>query len=50
MTDPQDLIEEVGVIATELASLGLRPVLVGGMAFVVLGSRRVTRDFDPSPT
>ena len=46
MTDPQDLIEEVGGIVTELASLGLRPVLVGGMALVVLGSRRVTRDFD----
>jgi hypothetical protein len=46
MTDPQDLIEEVGVIVTELANLGLRPVLVGGMALVVLGSRRVTRDFD----
>ena len=26
--------------------LGLEPVLVGGIAPVVLGSRRVTRDFD----
>jgi hypothetical protein len=25
---------------------GLEPVPVGGMALVVLGSRRVTRDFD----
>ena len=29
-----------------LTDLGLEPVLVGGMALVVLGSRRVTRDFD----
>ena len=29
-----------------LDDLGLEPVLVGGMALVVLGSRRVTRDFD----
>ncbi len=29
-----------------IADLGLEPVLVGGMALVVLGSRRVTRDFD----
>jgi hypothetical protein len=29
-----------------LAGLGLEPVLVAGMALVVLGSRRVMRDFD----
>lgn len=29
-----------------LAELALEPVLVGGMALVVLGSRRVTRGFD----
>ena len=29
-----------------LDDLGLEPVLVGGMALVVLGSRRVTRDYD----
>jgi hypothetical protein len=33
-------------IAGQLAELGLLPVLVGGMAVVLLGSRRVTRDFD----
>lgn len=33
-------------IAHQLESLGLHPVLVGGMALVLLGSRRVTRDFD----
>jgi hypothetical protein len=33
-------------VAEELGGLGLQPVLVGGMALVLLGSRRVTRDFD----
>lgn len=36
----------MGEIAGQLAALGLQPVLVGGMALVLLGSRRVTRDFD----
>jgi len=36
----------VSEIAAALAALGLQPVLVGGMALVLLGSRRVTRDFD----
>jgi hypothetical protein len=36
----------VGEIAGLLTTLGLQPVLVGGMALVLLGSRRVTRDFD----
>lgn len=39
-------LETVGSVAGALADLGLTPVLVGGMALVVLGSRRVTRDFD----
>lgn len=39
-------LETVGSVAEALARLGLEPVLVGGMALVVLGSRRVTRDFD----
>jgi hypothetical protein len=38
-----DLVIEV---TERLAALGLQPVLVGGMALVLLGSRRVTRDFD----
>jgi len=41
-----DHLDQVGEIVRELRSLGLAPVLVGGMALVVLGSRRVTRDFD----
>lgn len=39
-------IHEVGRLAAALSSLGLQPTLVGGMALVILGSRRVTRDFD----
>jgi hypothetical protein len=33
-------------VAAALTEFGLEPVLVGGMALVVLGSRRVTQDFD----
>ena len=36
----------VEALAADLESGGFEPVLVGGMALVVLGSRRVTRDFD----
>jgi hypothetical protein len=46
MPGPADYLDEVGEIVKELRDLGLGPVLVGGMALVVLGSRRVTRDFD----
>jgi hypothetical protein len=46
MPDPVDHLEAVGDIVEQLRDLGLEPVLVGGMALVVLGSRRVTRDFD----
>jgi hypothetical protein len=41
-----DHLQTVGDIVQDLRALGLAPVLVGGMALVVLGSRRVTRDFD----
>lgn len=44
--DPADHLEVVGALVDGIRALGLRPVLVGGMALVVLGSRRVTRDFD----
>lgn len=43
---PADHLDVVGELAAGLRALGLAPVLVGGMALVVLGSRRVTRDFD----
>jgi hypothetical protein len=39
-------VESAGAIVDGLRRLGLNPVLVGGMALVILGSRRVTRDFD----
>lgn len=46
MADPADHVAQVAEIVEGLRALGLEPVLVGGMALVVLGSRRVTRDFD----
>jgi hypothetical protein len=46
MPDRADHLDAVGEIVQGLRELALRPVLVGGMALVVLGSRRVTRDFD----
>lgn len=52
MAKPLPYLEEIGVITKALEKIGLTPVLVGGMALVILGSRRVTRDFDfliPSP-
>lgn len=39
-------LDEVGGIARALTIFGAQPTLVGGMALVVLGSRRVTHDFD----
>ena len=41
-----DHLQTVGDLVEELRDLGLNPVLIGGMALVVMGSRRVTRDFD----
>ena len=41
-----DHLDEVGSLVDSLTGLGLEPVLVGGMAMVILGSRRVTRGFD----
>lgn len=46
MAEPIDHLRTVGEILDDLRALGFEPVLVGGMALVVLGSRRVTRDFD----
>jgi nucleotidyltransferase AbiEii toxin of type IV toxin-antitoxin system len=46
MAEVTPALEAVGSAVEALAKLGLKPVLVGGMALVVLGSRRVTRDFD----
>lgn len=46
MSEGPSHLEDVGSVVAALDDLGLEPVLVGGMALVVLGSRRVTRDFD----
>lgn len=46
MQDATGLLDDAGRIVAALTKLGLEPVLVGGMALVTLGSRRVTRDFD----
>jgi hypothetical protein len=46
MPAPVDHLQTVGEIVHGLRALDLEPVLVGGMALVLLGSRRVTRDFD----
>jgi hypothetical protein len=39
-------LRTVGDLAVAMDELGSEPVLVGGMALVLLGSQRVTRDFD----
>ena len=44
--EPVDFIRSVGELLNDLAQLGHWPTLVGGMALVTLGSKRVTRDFD----
>lgn len=41
-----DPLKELFPLLGALEERGLQPVLVGGMALVVLGSQRVTRDFD----
>lgn len=43
---PIDFIRSVGELLNDLEQLGHLPTLVGGMALVTLGSRRVTKDFD----
>ena len=46
MEEAETHLENVGRVVAALRALGYEPILVGGMALVVLGSRRVTRDFD----
>ncbi|MDQ3169862.1 MAG: hypothetical protein M3Q55_06975 [Acidobacteriota bacterium] len=46
MPEPASQIQAVGELIDDLRAIGLTPVLVGGMALVVRGSRRVTNDFD----
>jgi len=42
----QDPLDAALALADALEGKGFDPVLVGGMALVILGSQRVTRDFD----
>jgi hypothetical protein len=44
--DPQHDLDTVAAVFAQLDELGFRPILVGGMALVLMGSRRVTNDFD----
>jgi hypothetical protein len=44
--DPQHDVDTVGSVLEQLTAAGFAPILVGGMALVLLGSRRVTSDFD----
>jgi hypothetical protein len=46
MSGGTDHLDEVGEVVDGLVGLGFNPVLVGGMAMVIIGSRRITRDFD----
>ena len=46
MAGADDDLDEVGRITEALTKAGFDPIMVGGMALVVLGSRRVTTDFD----
>ena len=46
MARDADPLEEIFPLLNALEEKGLQPVLVGGMALVVLGSQRVTKDFD----
>ncbi|HEU4338813.1 MAG TPA: nucleotidyl transferase AbiEii/AbiGii toxin family protein [Planctomycetota bacterium] len=46
MAGNEDHLEAVESLAGALESTGFEPVLIGGMALVILGSRRVTEDFD----
>jgi hypothetical protein len=46
MTDLMKEFDTVGDIVQALREIGFDPVLIGGMALIVLGSQRVTHDFD----
>ena len=46
MADPASDLDDVGSVVHELRRAGFEPILVGGVALVLLGSRRVTTDFD----
>ena len=46
LAKPNELLVAAAAVAMELEAAGFQPVLVGGMALVLLGSQRVTKDYD----
>lgn len=46
MAEAEDDLATVAALVEGVRALGFSPILVGGMALVVLGSKRVTVDFD----
>jgi hypothetical protein len=46
VADASPNLDQVGDLVAALTEEGFQPVLVGGMALVILGSQRITRDFD----
>ncbi len=46
MASDLDHLEKIAPLVNALEAGGFQPVLVGGMALVILGSQRITRDFD----
>lgn len=46
MPTQNNFLKIIGPLTKDLEKHGLIPILVGGMALVVLGSQRVTHDFD----
>lgn len=41
-----DQLKLVSTVIKQLQTIGFSPILIGGMALVILGSKRVTYDFD----
>lgn len=46
MSEATPTLDQVGDVVDGLSIAGFQPILVGGMALVILGSQRITRDFD----
>lgn len=46
MANSEDYFRTVVRLADTLETQGFEPVLVGGMALILMGSQRVTKDFD----
>ena len=46
MADKIDHLEKIASLSEALEKKGFQPVLVGGIALGILGSQRVTKDFD----